>query len=416
MLNALFAGMTGIQSHQTRMNVIGNNIANVNTVGFKYGRANFRELLAQNLGNALNEEGQGGVNPMQFGLGTGVASIDNIFAQGTLESTGLATDLAVQGDGFFVLSDGETEYFTRAGAFTYDGDGHMVNPTNGYYLQGRLANVEGQVVSTAPIEDIVIPWGQKSAPVATTSVDFQSNLDSDAAIEDTHATSIVGYDSLGDAHTLQVTFTKSAQGVWNWEAALSADEVISSGNTGTLTFKADGTLDNDGGASTTPFVFDPANGADPVSITFDFGTLGGLDGVTQLRSQTTTVARSQNGHNMGKLETISIDTTGLIVGIYSNGTTENLARIVLAHFDNPGGLSKAGDNMYAESSNSGQPIKGTATEAVQGTINAGFIEMSNVDLAKEFSSMIIAQRGLQANTRTVTTANDILGELVNLKR
>ncbi|NIA12382.1 MAG: flagellar hook-basal body complex protein, partial [Nitrospiraceae bacterium] len=180
MMRSLFAGVSGIKSHQTRMDVIGNNIANINTIGFKAGRAVFAQAIAQTIRGATRPyDGEGGTNPMQVGLGVQMGSIDTIFTQGNLESTGVKTDMAIQGNGFFVLSDGSNEYYTRAGNFQFDADGRLVNPTTGYVVQGMLANSNGDIKPGTPIGDLVLPFGQKVAAKATTKVEFTGNLNAD---------------------------------------------------------------------------------------------------------------------------------------------------------------------------------------------------------------------------------------------
>ncbi|MCD6170022.1 MAG: flagellar hook protein FlgE [Candidatus Latescibacteria bacterium] len=420
MMNSLFAGVSGLRNHLTKMDVIGNNIANINTLGFKAGRTTFKEMLAQTIRGASRQRAAtGGVNPLQYGLGMAVASIDNIFSQGGLEMTGKSTDLAIQGNGFFILSDGVSNYYTRAGNFSYDATGYLVDPGTGYILQGKMADsVTGEIPSGTAIEDIQLPLGQTAPANATTKVSYSGNLDAAANLDDSYSTSIRVYDSLGDTHTLTLTFTKEDGNKWKWTASVTGAEAGSvSGNSGTVTFESDGSLDptkfkydNDA----TSFEFTPDNGAALMSITFDPGT--GFNGLTQFRSPSTAIAKSQDGYGMGTLDSISIDSSGVISGIFTNGVTRNLAQIVLADFNNPAGLLKVGDNMYQESANSGQAVKGIARSTISGSVSSGYLEMSNVDLAQEFTKMIIAQRGFQANARTITTTDNMLGELVNLKR
>ena len=767
MMASLFAGVSGLRNHQVRMNVVGNNIANVNTLGFKAGRVTFQEALVQTFrGAGRATSTSGGTNPLQLGLGMSLATIDNLFLQGGLETTGQTTDLGIQGSGFFVLSDGQQQYFTRAGAFGFDSNSNMVNPANGYVLQGKMADVDGTIPASAPIGNVSLPFGQQDPARMTSEIQMGMNLDAaatDAAasinsagtsnvstvtgsaangsggqhvltitgtnavfselsgshalvlddvtaadlatliggggsgtlpaddyvytviavnslgkslgeevtvspvpangsvqltmtyadldvtqieiyrrpaggtyggtlggriatlayaapgplvftddgsvpgggeippslnstisltgderlgtqlgvtdvsgfrisvdngswitlnqltldssindfisafnsvvqganaslengqiqiqreyagnpsvynirIEDTgtsdvstqvfgaaifnvnngaastlqavdvftptdrtalaaetleliidpntgivtgisgiggggvtisagtgglvgdpdgagpltsstliidteetqHSTSITVFDSQGGKHTMTMTFTKSwLPNQWFWEVSLGAGEVIRSGGSGTVSFNSDGSLnsfDYDGGA--TSLSIDPNNGASDMIIELMTGTSGGFDGLTGFASRSTAAARSQNGYGMGILSNISIDPRGTITGMFTNGVSRVLAQIYIAEFNNTGGLLKVGENLYQESANSGLAILNIAGETTSSTITSGALEISNVDLAQEFTNMIIAQRGFQANARVITTSDAMLNELVNLK-
>ena len=440
MLRSLFAGVSGLRNHQVRMDVIGNNISNVNTVAFKSGRVTFKEGFAQMLQGGSRPPGdQGGINPIQIGLGMQIGSVDTIFSQGNLETTGLNTDVAIQGDSFFVVRKGNQSFYTRSGNFQVDADGKLVSPTNGFIVQGRAA-ING--VFQDGITDIVLPFGQKTSATATTSVKLGGNIDASATVFDVTdpdgagplsggfnadtrgaainaeawtETSITAYDSLGTKHDVKVYIYKTAANAWNWEvdqAGLIAAgiPVASISGAGALTFNSDGTLN---AASSNTIAFAPP-GSDPMSINVDFGT--GVNGITQFSSTSTAVLRDQNGYTSGTLQNFSIDRTGIITGSFTNGVNVPLGQIVLADYNNPAGLLRIGDNMYQESGNSGGAVLGFALEGSQSTLTSGALEMSNVDLAQEFTSMIVAQRGFQANGRVITTSDDLLQELVNLKR
>ena len=682
MMRSLFAGVSGLRNHQVRMDVIGNNIANVNTIGYKAQRVTFADALALTLrGAVMPTERIGGSNPMQVGLGMSVNTIDTILNQGSLQATGQQTDLAINGDGFFVLSDGQKYFYTRAGSFQFDAEGRLVDPANGLVVQGRMADNRGEISSTSAIDDIRLPFGQRVPARATTEIGFTGNLDASAkplgtitktgpflAVEEeadgtdiaklyargdtnsfmtgmvsgvttvtvsdgtnektytyvsndsgvgnreftslkdlideinndfattyntmrlsmtsdgaikvedlsnsahtvtfdsnsaalqsalgaangtidasagkttltdqfnhratrdeeltklrnsvgeplalqvgdeitisgivggeektasltvaadttfgdladaietafgitnsdgvdiddkgslvihgdpgeenaiesvavrvsgntafntasvfnefqkakdvTHSASITVYDELGKEHVVTLTFTKTAiENQWRWEASLAGDEIISSGGSGTINFNSDGSLNSflyDNGM--TALTFDPNDGASFVEIAFDTGDIGGFNGITQFASPSTAVASTQDGYPNGDLTTINIDETGKITGIFSNGVTQTLAQIALAIFNNPAGLIRAGENKFQVSANSGNPVMGLAGESIQAKIVPGHLEMSNVDLAQEFTDMIVAQRGFQANARVITTTDDLLNELVNLKR
>jgi flagellar hook protein FlgE len=696
MMRSLFAGVSGLRNHQTRMDVIGNNIANVNTVAFKASRVTFAEAFAQLLQGASRPPGDlGGINPIQIGLGSKIGSIDANFSQGNLEATGLNTDLAIQGDGLFVLSDGSRSFYTRAGNFQLDANGKLVSPANGFKVQGINADSLGNLSAGSAITDIELPFGQKSPARATSQVTLTGNLDArqqplgtvlatqgkvfavenatsngaagsdvsglfangaanssvfgmvpdsttvtltdgtnsrtytyvkddtgvgtfdfnsltdlvaeinndfgaggfntmsavqnagngaitftatsaialavtssnpallkalgsasgnlaaaatastdqfshvavstdlitalrdgsgqtmglaagntiaidgnlggtavasgglavgagstygqllsainttlgltnitGAAIDPStgvltvtgdggtvngltglnirsaaagatnfnavfdsragnyverqtasdviHQAAITVYDSIGTPISLSMTFTKdpTAPNRWLWQASVPAPGAVTGGGSGFVTFDTDGRLETfayNGGANS--LQFDPGSGATaPVDIQLDSGALGDINGLSQFASPSNAVASAQDGYPMGNLQDFSVDSLGVVTGYFSNGINQTLAQIALATFNNPSGLLRQGNNMYGESANSGNAIIGFSGTSNQSTITPGALESSNVDLSEEFTNMIIAQRGFQANARVITTADEMLQELVNLKR
>jgi len=236
-----------------------------------------------------------------------------------------------------------------------------------------------------------------------------------------HTASITVYDSKGDTHTVSMVFsnisTENTPNVWSWEAIIDDGDIVpSSGNKGTVRFNSDGSLGVFSVEDGQPLTFDPGNGTETMNVSLDAGDQNGFNGITQLRSPTTTVAKHQDGYAMGNLQTVSVDPTGTITGYFSNGVVQDLAQIALATFNNPSGLIRTADSLYESSANSGTPIKGAIGGGIQATINSGALEMSNVDLAHEFTNMIVAQRGFQANARVITTADNLLNEIVQLKR
>ena len=655
MIRSLYAGVSGLSNHQIKMDVIGNNIANVNTYGYKQARVTFAETLAQSEGSSFSPHDRfGGVNPMQVGLGMKVSSIDNNFSQGNLQSTGVITDLAIQGEGFFVLSDGLRSYYTRAGGLQIDSEGNIVSQGGSYFVQGKMANENGEIQSGTAIENLVLPFGQKEPANATTNIDYFCNLNSDsdplaqvwmadegyetyaalatsedlssglniqagvndqmdiafdtqdavtitvtagnyanpedlaAAINtaiansvgggvfaeydseiqairfrtlahgpghsititetagstllnnlgissgsigtsevtmntllndlylddnknalvsvggepdtieitgaepdgttvtenfvystgDTlqdlldainssfaganatinedgkiiltdnfagesqtninlnasqgvfhaqvfdefvagrdagiHSTTINVYDSLGNAHTVEMVFAKSEEeNAWTWETNIDSGTIVpSNGGSGTITFNNDGSLASFSGG---PLIFNPG-GANTMTVDLNPGSPGSYAGITQFDSPSTTIAVSQDGYPMGNLEQIAIGVDGLITGNFSNGVVKTLGQIAIADFTNPAGLDKAGNNLYTESSNSGNAVVGLAQTNFNSTINSGYLEMSNVDLTSEFTELIVAQRGFQANARVIQTSDMVLSEINGLKR
>jgi len=561
MMRSMFAGVSGLRNHQVKMDVIGNNIANVNTTGFKAGRVTFQDMLAQTLrgGTAPQAGGGGGINPAQIGLGMIIGTIDTLHTQGNLGTTGKSTDMAIQGEGFFILSDSETVRYSRDGTFDIGQDSTLVNPASGYRVQGWMS-VNDVIDTTAPVQDIYIPVGAELVAQATSSIDVVGNLDaagsvstsgtvansgalysaagvpataatllsaltdatgtvnyldvgdvitinankddiavapitlevtatttvqdlmdaihngtgivsglvtgdnagvtinasgqivlrgnygsaneiselfitSDGASGTSNATAfasgvcpnvsngfvqtaeangeslmstMIGYDSLGVAHTLNVYFTKTDNNVWTWNADCDdgSGASINVGQ-GRVEFTSEGAYLSDSGFITMTL----DNGAfSPLDVDLD------LENLTQFSEDSSINVRDQNGFPAGTLEKFSIGADGIITGIYTNGLTDELGQVALARFANAGGLLKEGSNLYAQSTNSGVAQVGIAGSGGRGYINNGVLELSNVDLPQSFTDMIITQRGFQANARVITTSDDMLQELVNLKR
>ena len=439
MLRSLSSAILGLRNQQTKMDVIGNNVSNVNTIAFKTGRVTFKEGFAQLMSPASRPDGTtGGVNPMQIGLGSEIGSIDTLFTQGNLEMTGQATDLAIQGNSFFILNKGSESFYTRAGNLQLDSNGVLVSGDNGLAVQGRMA-VNGKLVDG--LGNLTIPVGQSAAPSATTSVSVSGNLDASAGVFDkgTATTldpldatqralpqnagsfkdmSITVYDSLGTKHELKMVMWKIGTDKWDWKFDKAGMDITSAGVTdaGThpITFLSDGSIDTSAGFTPPEAKFTPNSGANDVDIKLDLGS--GLNGLTQFAGSPNAVMRNQDGFGNGTLQSYSIDATGTIIGSFTNGTTQTLGQIALADFNNVSGLERIGGNMYQVTANSGSAITGYAAEGSTSSIASGALEMSNVDLAQEFTDMIIAQRGFQANGRVITTSDQMLQELVQLKQ
>lgn len=409
---SLFSGISGLRNHQVMLDVIGNNISNINTIGFKGSRALFSEMFSQARLTAYRPTGEnGGVNPQQVGLGASVGAIQALFTQGNLEGTGSPTDLAVTGPGFFVVRRGGQQFLTRVGNFTFDAAGNMVLPSNGAILQGRLADPDGTIPVDAPITNLRFAFDRKAPAKATTTVKLAGNLDSGTAINGTVQTTFQIYDSLGNQHSITVTFTKTAANNWTWDAVLTGTST-SIGN-GALVFDGTGTLVSSTG---TPIAFTPTNGANPVSFTLNVGTPNEFGGITQTSGNSLVSMRDQDGYASGTLENIVVEKNGKVQGKFSNGTTITLGQIILAELNNPGGMNREGDGLYSVSGNSGNAAYVVAGEGSSSEIASGVLEQSNVDLAEEFTRMIVAQRGYQSNARIITVTDEILQETINLRR
>lgn len=461
MMRSLYSGVSGMQNHQTRMDVIGNNISNVNTTGFKRGRVNFHDLLSQQMSGAARPTDEvGGVNPKEVGLGMNIASIDTIHTQGSLQTTGVQTDLAIQGNGFFIMRSGERQYYTRAGNFGVDSAGTLVNPANGMRVQGWQAQeIDGQLVldTSAQPGDLVIPVGQKIDARATTSVNYACNLDkrlpeiqegaTEADIRNaTWQTSFNIYDEFGQQHDLNVSFTRVPGTQNQWQAVVVVDGMdvtetragigttdgttnaflVNFDNNGMLASVTDsaGNITAPEGRISVQVSFNVA-GATPdadgnplrQTLNLNLGEIGSVENtVTQFAERSSTKAYEQDGYTMGYLENFKIDQSGVITGVYSNGANRTLGQIGLATFTNQGGLEKAGENTYVESNNSGTANIGVSGVAGKGKLIAGALEMSNVDLTEQFTDMIVTQRGFQASSKTIQTSDLMLETVINLKR
>lgn len=412
MMRSMFSGVTGLRNHQVKMDVIGNNIANVNTVGFKKSRVTFQDTLSQTMRGAASPQGnRGGTNPMQVGLGMTIASIDTIHSSSSAEYTGNMTDLSIEGDGYFIVGDGLDMFYTRAGNFGFDENGNLINTANGLKVMGWQDTEKHEVPadkSPQSIGSIEIRKGMMIPASATTEISFAKNLNAETENNGTYSLPFKVYDSLGCAHNLTIEFEKTNANEWGYNITSTDSNVTNiANNTGTITFDNDGNCNIPAGGTMT---FDLANGADNMSLSIDFS------GITQYAKETNVDLSYQNGYPAGTLTDITIDTAGVITGIFDNGYNRQLAQVALANFDNPAGLIKAGQNMYRYSNNSGEPQIGESGTSGRGAIAPGYLEMSNVDLSEEFTQMIITQRGFQANSRIITTSDEMLQELVNLKR
>lgn len=543
LINSLFAGVSGLRNHQSMMDVIGNNIANVNSIGFKGSRVTFSDTFNQLVKAGTNPtEASGGTNAFQIGLGMKVNSIDRNWNQGTFERTGIVTDLALQGDGMFILKSDNQFYYSRAGAFIFDASGNLVNPQNGAIVQGKVANL-GVLPSGNSVQDIKIDQNERLPAIATgqavwggnlsssstltrtedvvqggaitaagannvettiydedgaaytmtthytagaantytvtyditdsegnnlvtaeplggagnntavfdgttgelltldgaapapvqitvsgTTLDFDldisgvtqgtSSVTLNSSADDDREANIVNgtvtiFDSLGNSHSLTISYTKTGDNTWKWNASVPEASGTLESNSGSITFGSDGSITS---PTTSPIItFNPTSGAETGQlITLDFGA--GLDGIVQTSSTSNISARSQDGAASATLSNLNIDQYGNVVGVFSNGYSRTLAQIMVATFNNLNGLIGVGDNMYSVSANSGDPYISGLGEDSGTTLQSGALEQSNVDLSEEFTKMIVSQRGFQANARVITTADTLLQEITNLIR
>jgi flagellar hook protein FlgE len=395
MLRSLFSGISGMRAHQQMMDVTGNNIANVNTLGYKSSQAMFEDTLSQMITPAGAPQNQsGGTNPAQVGLGVRLAGINVNFGQGAAQTTGRSSDMMIQGDGFFIVKSGAESLYTRAGSFRFDANGALTTP-NGQIVQGWSAT-DGVVNTAGNPGGIKLPIGVSVAPTPTTAFTLTGNLSIEAAVGATKDIPVTVYDSNGAATAVPVHFEKTSDTVWTMS--------LPDGTSQPVTF-------TDGKAVGEPDL----SGADTGTVTLGPYSVDVHD-LTQYSGGTGARVSNSNGSASGALSSYTVSNTGQIIGVFSNGLKETLGQLALANFNNVNGLEKIGDSMFRSTVNSGLAQVGAAGSQGLGLITSGALEMSNVDLAQEFTNLVIAQRGFQANSRVITTSDEILQELVNLKR
>lgn len=414
MMRSMNSAVSALRNHQMRMDVIGNNIANVNTIGYKSSRVTFKDSLSQILRGASGPDAtRGGTNPQQVGLGMDLSSVDSLFTTGVPDRTDRGLDVMVNGEGFFMVSADGTDngvFYTRAGNFDIDEDGNMVN-ADGLRVLGYQADDSG-VVGTV-VGGIKVPLADSIPPIATKNVIMEGNLDARAVItappSASRTTEITVTDSLGTSHKISVAFTKGTT-TNEWSMTLTPDGASTlDTTTATLNFNPQGKLILPAAALNVT-LSNLGNGASDVAFDLD------LSALTQYGSDSSALMRSQNGSPVGVLTSYAIGQKGEVEGVFSNGRTKILGQIATSIFANPAGLVKMGGNLYRSSANSGDAQVNKPGTGGNGGLQPGALEMSNVDLGKEFTNMIVTQRGFQANSRVISTTDQMLEELVNLKR
>ncbi len=438
--SALYSGVSGLNTNSQAMSVLGNNLANTNTIGFKGARSVFSDMLSSTI------FGSGGAS--QVGRGVNMSKVDNIFSQGTFEATASDTDVAIEGEGFFILKEvgNDTAFYSRAGAFRFDEDGFLVNP-EGFHVQGKPFDADGNLLAGDPTDIQVQNVGLVPAKV-TDTIDLITNLDSSAdiipageafdpanALTFNYSSSTTTYDTLGEPHLITLYFRKQdpaaggAENSWDWyysaenDAGILIGDDVGAAPRGTVLFGVDGQLDPPPGDQIPNPVpvpapnglgfiaagdIDWANGSDPTALSITFDT-------TQFNSASSVISQNQNGYGAGNLTNVGINADGEVEASYSNGERVKIAALVLAKFNNPGGLELVGSNMFAGTQQSGAARTGLPGPEL-GNIFTNSLEQSNVDMGQQFVKMITVQRGFQANSKIITTVDELLGELINLKR
>ena len=404
--------LSGLNASTAALSAISNNLANLNTVGYKDTRAIFRDLFYQSLGTT-----QGG-DPIQVGSGTGVGTLSTIFTAGSIQSTGVSTDVAISGDGFFVLKNGSTYQYSRAGNFQVSSDGFLTSEDGQEVLGYPTAN--GVVNTGSVLAPIQLGNGQVSQPSATTQVQMTTNLNADATAKDSFTTPITVNDSLGGSHVLKFQFAKTGAGTWTYSITIPAADVGKTGadvvvQSGALAFDSAGKLTSPTASLSGITISGFADGAANLLFNWNLYDATGTGLLTQQSSASNTSSTSQNGFGSGDLTDFSIGSDGLIQGTFSNGKTMVLGQLALANFGNEQGLRRDGHNNYSATLASGSSVIGVPGSGGRGTLTGGALEASNVDIATEFSAMITAERDYQANARAITTFDEIAQETINLK-
>lgn len=426
-LRTLNTGATGMAANGNALGIVGDNIANTNTIGFKRSRAVFQDMVAN--------PGRGEI--LQVGAGARLADVQQMWQQGALLSTESPTDMALSGEGFFIVqgnaSGSDGTFYTRAGQFHIDNAGYMVNADN-LRMQGYLADANGTI--TGSIGDIRI--GPMALPAtATGNVSLAANLDSSElmppawdplspATTSNFSTSVTVYDSLGQGHQVTTYYARTGINSWDWHAMVNGGEIAGGtegvpfeGASGSLTFTTDGALESET-QNFSNWDFVGATAGQVVDFNFGTNITGeagtGLDGTTSFASPSSNNGITQDGFAAGSVSGLSVNETGVITGVFSNGQRRTLGQVAVASFRSVDGLSRAGMGLWVRTEASGEALVGSAGTAGRGTITAGTLEQSNVDIGREFVDLIAYQRGFQASSKVIQTADELYGELVNLKR
>lgn len=421
MISNFYRAYTGLEANSLALSVVGNNLSNINSVGFKRGEANFAQLITNRL-----DARSGNGNPIQFGLGVKNTEVVNYFEQGSFINTGIGTNLALEGRGFFAVNNGGNINYTRAGNFSLQSNGALM-AANGGTVQGYTEmNADGTINTTGDISDIIIDFDTLSPAEPTETVRFVTNLSASAEEGTTFSSNMEVFDSNGIARPLELVYTKTANvGEWTYEFRFQDGTVSTTEPTqgsGVFTFGPDGLLSTVDGTPVTEYqnrqisIGGLPDGADDLTFTWDlidFTNQSSFGYMTNLGNRSNTGSVFQDGTGIGELQRVEFDNNGVMFGFFTNGDTVPLAHLAVATFDNNQGLKQSSSGFFIPTNASGA----AELEAAGNTlILSGTLETSNVDIAEEFTSLIIHQRGYQSNSKTITTSDQMLQEVINLKR
>jgi len=405
--------LSGLDATQQALNVISNNLANLNTSGFKDQTANFQDLFYQNFGTT------GAGDPIQVGAGSEIGSISSNFTNGSLNSTGIPSDVAITGNGFFIVQspNGSVQY-TRAGDFGVNSTGQLVT-VSGQTVMGYPA-VAGVVNQSATLAPLQVGQSAISPPAATTTMQQQTNLDASGPVGSTYSSPLTVYDSLGTPHVLSFNYTSTGPGAWNYQITLPAADTGGTGNptviaSGALTFDSNGNLTSPVGSITGINITGLADGAASMNLTWNLTGSGGNSLLTQVDAPSATTSTNQNGYSSGTLQSYTVESNGVIEGQFSNGQVQALGQFALANFANPQGMQLTGGDSYAPTLASGGAVIGVPNSGTMGTLTGGALESSNVNISSEFTNLIVVERAFQADARMITTLDTVTSTTINLQ-
>lgn len=427
--SSFYAGLTGLKAHAIALNTIGNNLANVNTIGYKASRTSFSELFASATGSGVNGAGM----PNQVGAGVQVAAVQQLFAQGAMQPTEVTTDLAIQGGGFFTLRtlDGAPAY-SRAGNFSFNADGFLVDP-GGNRVQGYTQrNAAGQIVASGNPMDIQIPTGLTANPQLSSYFQIDMNLKATAQLDnaataadeaEVFSTGVTIHDSLGTEHNLTMVMRPTSAGTWTYEARIPTADLAAPTATGSYQVISTGTLQFDGTGqliaptgNVTLSIPAFSDGANAQTVEWRLFDTSGDAVLTGYAAPSAINNLSQDGYGMGRLQALAVGMDGTISGVFTNGQTLGLAQLAIASFNSPEGLVRRGENTYQSSLGSGPAALGVANSGGRGKISSRSLELSNVDITDQFTDLITTERGYQANSRVITTTDTVMQEALRLKQ
>lgn len=423
MIKSFYAGLTGLSAYASALNIVGNNLANINTTGFKASTMSFHDLVTATFGGIATSAAG---NPMQVGLGVLTNSIDGIFSQGSVQRTTEATNVAIEGNGFFVVGNSpEDRYFTRSGNFSFNREGYLVDPSGKYVLGYTQRNPDGTINASGTLAPIYLPANSISPPQETTLARIIGNLNVRDDIGATYSASLTLYDSKGSPHTLSIEFTHNGivggNDQWSYEVTLPGDDVVG-GVVGTPFVLGNGLIEFDGSGTMVAPAGDVAlatpaftNGSNPLNFTWQLFDENGVGLLTGYPLSSSTSSTFTDGYPPGNLTSMIINNEGVLEGIFSNGQIAPLGQLATATFNNNRGLIRVGQNLFAATLASGTPSIGAPGSGGRGTVIGSALESSNVDIATEFTNMIVFERGYQSNSRIITTSDQILQETLRLK-
>jgi flagellar hook protein FlgE len=403
--------LSGLSADSVALNTIGNNLANLNTTAFKQQDTEFENLFYQQIG--VNGSG----DALQVGAGTKVASTTTDYSQGTISPTsGVTSNLALSGDGYFIVNQDGVNELTRAGNFQLDASGDLTT-SEGASVMGYAAT-NGTIGSNSALTALQLPVGTTEAAQATQNFSLTANLNADAAVGTPFSTPVTLYDSLGQQHTATVTFTKTAANTWSYAVTLPAGDATGTptNNTGTLTFDSSGNLLTPTGNVTGMTFPTLTDGAADLNLNFNLYGSNGAPTITQTAAASQQNAEAQDGFASGIYTGFTADSTGVLSATFSNGQTETVGQVAVATVANNEGLTVVGDNNFMTTAASGQATAGVAGTGSRGTITDSALELSNVDISTEFANLIVAQRAFEANSKTVTTFDTVTQDTIAMIR